>query len=404
MIAFRLVLPFTLGYYLSYVFRTMNAVLAPDLVRELGIDGSGLGLLTSAYFLAFAAFQLPLGVLLDRFGARRTEAVLLLVAAVGAVVFAIAAALPGLVLGRALIGLGVSACLMAPLKAYRQWFPEERLPLINGIQWAAGGLGAMTATAPVEAALHLAGWRGVFVALAVASVVISAIIYFIVPEKPIGGHKETLREQIGGIRTVFSSREFWRLAPMTLASQGGFLAIQGLWSGPWLRDVGLFDRDGVAQALLLIAAGMTAGFFSMGAAAERLRRVGISTTAVAVGALVIFMAIQACVIGGWREAALPLWVLFGFFGTGGSLLYAALPDAFPVSLSGRVGTALNLLVFTTAFAFQWGIGVVIDLWPRTAGGGFAAEGYRAGFGVVLALQLMALLWYALSPRPKPLRA
>ena len=162
MILFRVFVPFALGYFLSYLYRVVNAVIAPDLVRDVGLDANHLGLLTSAYFLTFAAFQLPLGILLDRLGPRRTEAALLLIAAAGAFVFASAESAAGLIAGRALIGLGVSACLMAAFKAFVVWFPSQRLPLVNGCQMAAGGLGALAATAPVEAALAFTDWRGVF--------------------------------------------------------------------------------------------------------------------------------------------------------------------------------------------------------------------------------------------------
>ena len=147
----QIILPFAMGYFLSYLYRVINAVLAPNLVTDIGIDPSQLGLLTGAYFITFGTFQVPLGVLLDRYGPRRIESLLLLVAAAGAWIFAHATTLYGLVLGRGLIGLGVSACLMAAFKAYVIWFPRQQLPQINGIQMAAGGMGALFATAPVEA-------------------------------------------------------------------------------------------------------------------------------------------------------------------------------------------------------------------------------------------------------------
>jgi MFS family permease len=149
----RIFLPFACGYFLSYLYRTVNAVMAPNLAADLGLDPSALGLLTSAYFISFASAQLPLGVLLDRFGPRRIEAVLLLFAASGAFLFARGESLAELVIGRALIGFGVSACLMAAFKAFVEWFPRRQLPLINGIQMASGGLGALSATAPVEYAV-----------------------------------------------------------------------------------------------------------------------------------------------------------------------------------------------------------------------------------------------------------
>ena len=134
---------FAAGYFLSYGLRTVNAVIAPDLARQFNASAAELGLLTSAYFLAFGAFQLPLGVLLDRFGPRRVEAALLLVAGVGCALFGLAEGLNGLVLGRALIGMGVSACLMASFKAFSQWFPLDRLPSLTGTIMVAGGIGAL---------------------------------------------------------------------------------------------------------------------------------------------------------------------------------------------------------------------------------------------------------------------
>ena len=165
-LALRVFLPFALGYYLSYVFRTINAVIAFDLVTDINLSAAGLGLLTSAYFLSFAACQLPLGVMLDRIGPKKTEAVLLLLAAVGSVWFAMAETETELICARALIGMGVSACLMASFKAFVDWFPKEKHPVTNGLILMAGGLGAMSSTAPIEAALQVTDWRGVFLGLA----------------------------------------------------------------------------------------------------------------------------------------------------------------------------------------------------------------------------------------------
>jgi MFS family permease len=162
----RVFLPFAAGYFLSFLYRVVNAVLAPELLRDLGLGSSSLGLLTATYFIAFASFQLPLGVLLDRYGPRWIEALLLLIAALGAFCFSRAESIGQLILGRALIGFGVSACLMAAFKAYTQWFSAERWPLINGLQMAAGGLGALAATSPVQWMLRWTDWRGVFLGLA----------------------------------------------------------------------------------------------------------------------------------------------------------------------------------------------------------------------------------------------
>lgn len=178
----RVFAPFAFGYFLSYVYRVVNATIAGDLVHELALTATDLGLLTSTYFLTFAAFQVPLGMLLDRFGPRRTESALLLFAAAGAFVFALAPNVPTLMIGRALIGFGVSACLMGAFKAFVQWFPSERLPLINGCQMAVGAIGAMTATTPVEFAMDFTDWRGVFVGLGVLTLAGAAILFMVVPD------------------------------------------------------------------------------------------------------------------------------------------------------------------------------------------------------------------------------
>ena len=152
-------LPFSAGYFLSYFYRTINAVIAEPLTKELGLNASHLGLMTSAYFLTFATIQLPLGVLLDRFGPRRVQAALLIVAAVGATLFATTDQFAILVLGRALIGLGAAGALVAGLKAIVTWFPKERVSLLNGCFIMLGTLGAVAATSPAEWLQDEIGWR-----------------------------------------------------------------------------------------------------------------------------------------------------------------------------------------------------------------------------------------------------
>lgn len=389
----RVFIPFALGYFLSYLYRVVNAVLAPDLASELGIGPSELGLLTAAYFITFAAFQLPLGVLLDRFGPRKIESFLLIFAAAGALVFSRAESVSGLVIGRALIGFGVSACLMAAFKAFVLWFRRERLPLINGIQMAAGGFGALTATAPVEAALGVTDWRGVFFILSIITLAVAAAVFLVVPEKKIKQNGDSIKEQLRGIIQVFSSLTFWRIAPLTVMSQAAFLAIQGLWSGPWLRDVAGFEREMIARVLLMIAAAMVTGFILMGAAAERLSRLGIKPIVIAVAGMATFMITQGLLTLEVTSWSRTLWVLFGIFGTTGIIPYAVLSQSFPLHLSGRVNTGVNLLVFIAAFSAQWGIGAIINLWPGTAAGGYAPAGYQAGFAMMLCLQVIALLWF-----------
>ena len=391
----RVFVPFAFGYFLSYLYRVVNAVIAPDLVSELGLGPSDLGLLTSAYFLTFAAFQLPLGMLLDRFGPRKTEASLLIFAALGAFIFSIATSTEGLIAGRAMIGFGVSACLMAAFKAYSIWVSKERLPLINGFQMGAGGLGALSGTLPVEMALQVTDWRGVFQVLSAVTIIAAIAIFVVVPKRDEGdAHTtpESFKALGKGVMDVFTSPVFWWIAPLTVASQAGFLSIQTLWVGPWLHDVGGLTRVEVADTLFLIAASMVAGFISMGVIADRLRRFGIRPTTVAITGMTTFIIIQSLITFKLVDALVPLWMAFGYFATTGILPYAALSQKFPLKLAGRVNTGLNLLVFVSAFAAQWGSGAVIGLWDKTPEGNYDPDGYQAAFGVILGLQVLGLLW------------
>jgi predicted MFS family arabinose efflux permease len=389
-IILRVFCPFAAGYFLSYLYRVVNAVIAPDLIADIGIGPSALGLLTAVYFISFASFQLPLGILLDRYGPRRIEALLLLFAGLGAFLFATAETVAGLVVGRAFIGFGVSACLMAAFKAFTLWFPRNTWPMINGFQMAAGGLGALAATAPVETALQFTDWRTVFMILAGVTIVAAILLFLVVPEKTNTPGKENFRSQIRGIGHVFTSRLFWRTAPLTTTSQAAFLAIQGLWAGPWLSNVAGLDRTAVADTLFWIAVAMIGGFIILGSVTERLAHRGISVQTTAVGGMSLFMVVQLLLIcnpDGWSRL---IWLAFGFFGTSGIIAYSALTRSFPVELSGRVTTAINLLVFIAAFAGQWLIGAVISLWPTNAGGQLAVNGFTYGFGIILLLQFLCL--------------
>lgn len=395
-------LPFAGGYFLSFLFRSVNAVISGDLQADVGLSAAQLGLMTSAYFLAFASFQLPLGVLLDRFGPRRVNAGLLVVAAAGSALFAVGQSMGGLTVGRALIGLGVSACLMASFKAFVQWFPPQRLPLLNGWLLAFGGMGAMVATAPVERMVAFTGWRPVFVILAVACVVSAALIWRLVPERDDGedAAQATVRAQVAALGSIFRSDAFWRAAPIALVSQGASLAVGGLWAAPWLRDVAGFERAEIGQALLLFALAITLGFAAWGTIAERLSLAGIRQRTVAsfgVGlsaVLMILIAVQPPV------PVIPLWVAFSFCATSGTLMYALLSQSFDGALAGRVNTALNLMVFIGAFGLQWGIGLVVQFWELPDGTGYDPLGYKVALLTIGVLQVLAFLWYIRPARKR----
>ncbi|MDP6215666.1 MAG: MFS transporter [SAR324 cluster bacterium] len=395
----RIYLPLALGYAISYFYRNANAIIEVDLVRDLGLGPADLGLLTSVYFISFAAFQLPLGVLLDRYGPRRTESILLLFAALGSILFAQAESLSGLIVGRLLIGLGVSACLMAAFKAYVLWFSSQRLAMINGLQMVAGGLGALLATIPLQNALSYTDWRGVFTGLAIITVFASVCLWMFLPENQRTDDKlPSLKLHLKEIGQVLRNRIFWGIAPLAAMSSGANMAIHGLWMKPWLRDVTGLSADNAAQLLFAMTLTFIGGFLTLGIIAERLSQLfDVHLMSISVFGMTIFLFIQCTMIYGGIGSPLILVILLGFFGTASVLVYAGYAKIFPKNLSGRVSTFLNLLVFIGAFILQWGIGAIIELWPPTDNG-YDPESYQSAFGFLVILQAAGLMWYLFSKK------
>jgi len=395
----RIYLPLALGYAISYFYRNANAIIEGDLVRDLGLGPADLGLLTSVYFISFAAFQLPLGVLLDRYGPRRTESILLLFAALGSILFAQAESLSGLIVGRLLIGLGVSACLMAAFKAYVLWFSSQRLAMINGLQMVAGGLGALLATIPLQNALSYTDWRGVFTGLAIITVFASVCLWMFLPENQRTDDKlPSLKLHLKEIGQVLRSRIFWGIAPLAAISSGANMAIHGLWMKPWLRDVTGLSADNAAQLLFAMTLTFIGGFLTLGIIAERLSQLfDVHLMSISVFGMTIFLFIQGTMIYGGIGSPLILVILLGFFGTASVLVYAGYAKIFPKNLSGRVSTFLNLLVFIGAFILQWGIGAIIELWPPTDNG-YDPESYQSAFGFLVIFQAAGLMWYLFSKK------
>lgn len=392
----RLFLPFAAGYFLSYLYRTVNAVLGPVIARELQLGDNALGLLTSTYFLAFGAAQLPLGMLLDRFGPRRVEAGLLAIAASGAAVFAFSDSLTGLAIGRGLIGLGVSACLMAALKAVSQWYPPDRLASMTGWIMASGGLGALVAAKPLELTLAVASWQQIVLILAAITLAVAALLWMVVPDKPGDAGGAGFREQLAGVREIFSSRHFWRYAPMGFAMTGGFMAIQGLWASRWMIELEGLERAAIAVRLTWMSGAMLGGFLFLGFFATRLVHRGIKLADVYLGAMIASLAIFALITAFPTAAGGLLWPLLGACFSLSNIAYSLVAQAFPPALAGRANTALNLLVFAGAFGLQWGIGILVD--ALQAGGWTIATAYRLAFALLLGAQLLALGWLFRSLR------
>ncbi|MBS0546211.1 MAG: MFS transporter [Proteobacteria bacterium] len=393
----RVFLPFAFVYFLSYIVRGVNAVIFPFLERDIGLTAADLGLLTSAFFLFFAACQPLLGVALDRYGPRRLQTALMAAAAAGAILFALSTSLPELILARGLIGLGFAGGLMAAMKAITLWYPRERWGLITGFHMMAGGAGSMAATVPVEWSLSVLSWQGLFFWIAGCAVFAAAWLFVAVPERPPATPPGTLRGQFRITGIILVDSYYWRIQPLLCIQQLAFIGCITLWIGPWLRDAGgVSDIGERANIQLYATAASTVGFAASGLIADALRKRGVPDLLSANLVTLMFILVTGWLAFLPHTAPTFAWILFGFLGAYPIQYFPLVIAAFPQHYSGRVSTGVNLLVFTTVFAGQWAMGKVVGLWPATASG-YAADGYSWAFGALFILQLAALAWLVMSP-------
>jgi MFS family permease len=387
-------LPFVAAYYLSFLFRTINATVAGALTAEFGLGAGDLGLLTSVYYLTFAAAQIPIGILLDRYGPGQIQSAVMVAAALGAALFAVSDNFWLLLGGRALIGLGVAASLTAGLKALVLWFPRERIPLLNGLMIMLGALGALTATLPAEFLLVSVGWRGLFELLALVSAGCALVIYLVVPEMP-AVISATSGPAPVSLKTVYANPRFWRLAPLSATCIGTAWALQGLWAAPWLSDVEGLDRPELLQHLLIMAIALSLGALVWGVAVDRLRRRGVGPRALLGLVAIIFIAAQLVLIMRLPLPSYVPWIVVAAVGAGTVLSYAILAEYFPTELAGRANAALNLFHIGGAFVVQYLTGLVVQLWTPTDGH-YPEIAYQTAFAFNVGLQIAAAIWFALT--------
>ena len=394
---FYVFLPFALGHYLSALMRTVNAVLAPQLVGSLALSSGELGLLTSAFFFSFALVQLPVGIALDRYGPRKVQLALMLVASLGALMFAHGRGFADLVVARGVMGLGLGGCFMSAVKAISTWVPPARLPSVQGYLIAAGGLGAASATLPVRLALQFTDWRGLFTLLAAFSACTALLIWLLTPRAgaPGGARAPTVQ----AILDVYRNPAFRQTISLVLLPHTVFFGIQGLWIGRWLSDVAHFSDAAVAYLLYLSMAAVIFGAIAAGMLTEWAGRRGIKPLDVATIGIAAFVLVQAAIVFNYAPSYQLLAVLFTLVGTISGIEYAIVAQAMPAALTGRAATCLNLLIFVGAFLVQAGFGFVLGLWTPDFAGRYPVLAYRVAFGLLACLQLPGLLMAWRRPAP-----
>ncbi|WP_284619690.1 MFS transporter [Aquabacterium humicola] len=386
----RVFLAFAFAYFFSALLRAVTATLAPVFSVELGLGAGALGLLAGAYFLGFSALQLPLGSALDRFGPKRVLMVLLAVAVLGCAGFGAARDLPQLLAARFLIGMGVSACLMAPLTSYRRRFGPTAQLRANSWMLMTGSLGMLSSTLPVQWLLPVLGWRGLFIAIAgLLLLAIAAIAWFVPGDEPPAA--PAAAPASGGYRDVFRHPAFVRMAPFGFFVYGGMVAMQSLWIGPWLTQVAGHTAAEAARGLFVVNLSMLVAFLCWGLCMPRLVRAGWDAERIiGVGWPLGIVCLAANLWLGPSAAAIA-WSAWCVLTSVVSLSQPAVAQAFPASLAGRALSAFNLVIFLGVFAVQWGIGLLLDVLRGL--GWSPLQSYRLAFGLFFAACLTSFLWH-----------
>jgi len=390
-------LAFAFAYFFSALVRAVTATLAPTLTQEFALTARDLGLLAGGYFIGFAATQLPLGTWLDRHGPKKVILAFLAAAVLGCVAFSLAGSFSGLLAARVLCGVGVSACLMAPLTGFRRWLDPGTQLRANSWMLMTGSFGMLASTLPVQWLMPWVGWRPLFWGLAAMMAVAMLLIAWRVPAwaKP----SAASGAPTGTYGQVWRDPYFRKMSPIGFFSYGGMIAVQTLWAGPWMVRVAGYEPLQSAAGLFTINACMLVTFWGWGLLNPVLARKGIGTDRLIAWGLPLSLLVLASIIVAGPAAGAAALALFCVSSTFVSLAQPAVGMAFPAALAGRALSAYNLVIFLGVFVVQWGIGLLVD--------GFAALGwsqvaaFRGAFAVFLACSVASYAWFLLGNRDNP---
>ena len=391
--AITVFLVFAFGYFLSCLLRAITATLSPVLTSEFNLSAADLGLLAGGYFFGFACMQIPLGYLLDKFGPKKIISIFLLIAFVGTTSFALSQTFSGLFISRILIGIGVSACLMAPLTGYRIWFAENLQQRANSWMLMIASLGFVSSTLPVQLLLPSFGWRWIFGGIAILILVSIFLMLIFIPnwnQKEIINSTKNL-DKSGSLSDVWKSKFFISVIPMGLFNYGGLMAIQTLWAGPWMTRVAGYTPIESATGLFWINITMLLSFFVWGYFLPKINDQGFSALKILkLGLPVSFIVMLIIIILGSKAGAayLTLFILSSIFL---SVTQPAVGLSFPSYLAGKALTSFNLLIFSGTFIMQWLIGFIID-YVKTLGYS-EVLGFKVAFTAFLFLSLVSYIFF-----------
>lgn len=392
--AIRVFIAFALAYFLSTLVRAVTATLSPVLTAEFSLNAADLGLLAGGYFFGFSLTQLPLGSWLDRYGPKRMLLWFLAVAVLGCAAFAVALDFKGLLLARVMCGVGLSACLMAPLTGYRRWYAKDMLIRANSWMLMSGSLGVVASTLPVQWLLPHLGWRGVFGVLGVLLVLAMVVIIRVVPswEMPAPALQESPTQ--ASYAQVWRDPFFQKMAPLAFFAYGGLIAVQTLWAAPWMIKVNGYTAMQAASGLFALNVALLLAYWWWGWSNPRLTARGWTPVKLIGVCVPVSLVLLGLTILSAQQSLVPTTVILVMYCVVCTVVSLAQPSvgmAFPAALAGRALSAYNLVIFSGIFAMQWGIGLVVDTLRNLGWSEVAA--FQGAFSVLLLLSAASYVYF-----------
>lgn len=400
--AFFLIASLVAIYSISQFLRNSVGVIANDLARELSLSATQIAMLSSTFFLSFAAAQIPVGIAIDRYGPKKVMLTMAVLTMVGTLLFSVAPSAGMLIAARALMGLGCSTFLMAPLVIYARRFPPERFAALASLQLGFANFGTLAATAPLAASAAAVGWRGTFLGVVALTAILSVALIFAVPrDTRVESGRESWISAFRGVGAALKVRSFWRVFFVHLTAYSCFASTIGLWGGPFLSDVHGADLSARGNILLVGAAAQTIGLFGWGAMD---RFWGSYKRPVMAGGLMTALLLIILAVFPIDRASATVWfALFGLAVAFTPILTAHGKSLFPPEITGRGITLMNIGTMGGAFLSQSVTGVLMDAVGRSSAGLYLPEGYRLVFAALAGWMLLSLVFYAGAIDPHPSR-
>jgi predicted MFS family arabinose efflux permease len=393
------------AYVASHFFRASNVTIGLDLMRDLAIGPEALGALTGAFFFGFAAMQIPCGFFFDRFGPRRTVVGMLILATIGGIIFTLAPTWPILLTGRVLMGAGFGAMLIGSMVVISRWFPPDRFFTLTAMVMSIGLLGNLAATTPLAWASQAIGWRAVFGAVVVFTALATIAVWLVVRDAP-PGHPflartpEPPRQMLQGLVEVLRNPRLKPILPLNFCNYACTFTVQGLWGGPFLREVHGLSPIEAGNVLLVAVIAYQVGLLAFGP----LDRLLDTRKWIAIGGSLVIISIFATLA---LASHPPIWVPIGailgigFFSATSTMVMTHGRGVIPDRLIGRGVATINTSVMLGVACMQTFSGIIVGAFEPLADGARTETAYRALFGVLTVVLIVAVAIYSRSQDVKP---